>query len=122
QLPGHHLLRRFLPPLRLPPGLRNRHQLRARIPKIGISPPRRGIHPARSQRLSRGPARNPPLRLHLQVASPYFRRRLNKSRLELLFLLPERRRRHDFLRMNPTEIPLKSPASVTDLSIGEVEQ
>jgi hypothetical protein len=24
--------------------------------------------------------------------------------------------------MNPTEIPLKSPGSVTDLSIGEVEQ
>ena len=56
-----------------------------------------------------------------QADNLQFRPCLNKSRPALPFLLPERRR-HDFLRMNPTEIPLKSPGSVTDLSIGEVEQ
>src|SRR4030095_9873076 len=73
-------------------------------------------------RKPRGPPRpgGPPPPL-LQSDNPHFRPCLNKSRPALPFLLPERRR-HDFLRMNPTEIPLKSPGSVTDLSIGEVEQ
>src|SRR5882757_494342 len=118
RLLGRHPPRQFRLLLRRPPAHRNRHQLRVRIPKIGISPPRRGIHPAHYLGPSRARVRHPPL---LQANNLHFRPCLNKSRSALPFLLPGRRR-HDFLRMNPTEIPLKSPGSVTDLSIGEVEQ
>ena len=89
--------------------------------EIGISRLRPGIHPAPYQGLSRVQVRHPPPRLRRQVANLHFRPCLNKSRPASPFLSPERRR-HDLLRMNPTEIPLKSPGSVTDLSIGEVEQ
>src|SRR6476620_10308062 len=118
QLLGHHPRRQFRPPLRRPPEHRNRHQLRVPIPRIGINRLQPGIHLAPYQGPSRARVRHRPL---LQADNLQFRPCLNKSRPTLPFLLPERRR-HDLLRMNPTEIPLKSPGSVTDLSIGEVEQ
>src|SRR4029077_1839592 len=118
QRPGHHPPRQFRQGLPRPPEHRNRHQLRVRVPRIAISPPQPGIHPAPYQGPSQVRVRHPPL---LQADNLHFRPCLNKSRPALPFQLPERRR-HDFLRMNPTEIPLKSPGSVTDLSIGEVEQ
>src|SRR6266478_282545 len=114
QRPPHHPHRQFPPRRRRPTGRRNRRQSRGSIRKIVASPLLPPIHPARYQELSRDPTRSRAPRLHRQAANPQFRLRpcLNRSR----------RARHDFLRMNPTEIPLKSPGSVTDLSIGEVEQ
>src|SRR4029077_1896956 len=118
RLPGHHPPRQFRPGLPRPPEHPNRHQLRVRVPRIGINRLQPGIHPAQYQGPSRARVRHPPL---LQEDNLQFRPFLNKSRPALPFLLPERRR-HDLLRMNPTEIPLKSPGSVTDLSVGDVEQ
>src|SRR5438067_6565668 len=121
--PRHHPHRQFrLHRQRgVPVLLLNRHQSRARLLKIVASPLLPPIHPAQYQGPSRVLARHPLPRPHRRADNPRFplRPHLSKSRPELL--LPKKRR-HDFLRMNPTEIPLKSPSSIADLSIGDVEQ
>src|SRR5437764_8027803 len=123
QLPQHHPHRQFrLPLLRpVPAGRPNRHPSKVSIRKIVASPLLPPIHPAQYQGPSRVLVRHPPPRPHRRAGNPqcHLRPHLSRSRPELL--LPKKRR-HDFLRMNPTEIPLKSPASITDLSVGDVEQ
>src|SRR5205814_9233076 len=118
QLQRHHPHRQSrLSLLRpVPAGRRNRRQSRGSIRKIVANPLLPPIHPGQYQGPSPAPARRPPPPLHRQADSPqlHLRPRLNKSRRALLVRLPQTRR-HDFLRMNPTEIPLKSPSSVTDL-------
>src|SRR5207253_5486140 len=99
---------------------RSQHQSQVPVLKIAGSPRQLRIRPAPRQALSLVLVRaQHPLPQHRQVGNPPVRRRRNKSRPELQLL---KNRQHDFLRMNPTEIPLKSPASVTDLSVGDVEQ
>src|SRR6266581_5324398 len=119
----HHPHRQFRQRLRrpVPAGRPNRHPSRGSIRKIVASPLLPPIHPAQYQGPSLVRGRLPPPLRHHRAGNPqsHLRPCLSKSRPELL--LPKKRR-HDFLRMNPTEIPLKSPSSVTDLSIGEVEQ
>src|SRR6266700_5195244 len=125
QLQRHHPHRQSRLSLLRPvsAGRRNRRQSRGSIRKIVASPLPPPIHPAQYQGPSLGLARRPPPRLHHQAGNRQFhpRPRLNKSPPAVLFLFPKKRR-YDFSRMNPTEIPLKSPSSVIDLSIGDVEQ
>ena len=91
--------------------------VRVRVPRIGINRLQPGIQrripgtqPGPGATPAASPSGQPPVSPMPEQKPP-----------ALPFLSPERRR-HDLLRMNPTEIPLKSPGSVTDLSIGEVEQ
>src|SRR5437588_3189236 len=122
QLPKHHPHRQFRLPLLcpVPAGRPNRHPSKVSIRKIVASPLLPPIHPARYQGLSRVLVRHPPPRPHCRAGNPQCHLRPHLSRSRPGLLLPKKRR-HDFSRMNPTEIPLKSPANVTDLSVGDVE-
>src|SRR5436305_799295 len=120
----HHPRRQFHRPLRPPAPARrpNRPQSKARLLKIVASRLLPPIHPAQYQGPSRVLARHPPPHRRRRAGNPQFHLRPQLSkRLRPELLLPKKRR-HEFLRMNPTEIPLKTPNNVTDLSVGEVEQ
>src|SRR5436305_11232389 len=120
----HHPRRQFHRPLRPPAPARrpNRPQSKARLLKIEASRLLPPIHPAQYQGPSRVLARHPPPHRRRRAGNPQFRLRPHQSKSHPPELRLPKKRRHDSLRLNPTEIPLKSPCNVTDLSIGDVEQ